>query len=112
MHYYYAGPCSPPSKKIRISHNPSDLQPKVVDSRGYMPCAYTDRENVAFYTGRQHAVPLNIAPPSLLCVPEFGLVYDSVMADPQFVVEPSTRIFQVGGSNADTAVFVAFVLYC
>jgi len=88
---------------------PSDLQPRVVDSHGYMPCANSIRENVAFYTGRQHAVPLNIAPPSLLCVPEFGLVYDSVLADPQFVVEPSARIFQVG-SDAGTAVFAA--LFC
>jgi len=84
----------PPSKKVRIESTPSALQPKYVDSYGYIPHDGYDRREVAYYTGRHNAAPLNIAPPVLLCVPEFGLVYDALLADPQFMVAAGPRVFQ------------------
>jgi hypothetical protein len=95
-----AGLHSPPSKKVRIEGTPSALQPKYVDSNGYIPHDGFDRREVAYYTGRHNAAPLNIAPPVLLCVPEFGLVYDALLADPQFMVAAGPRVFQVRRAHA------------
>ena len=55
------------------------MQPGYVNSAGLIPAGSDiDRQGVAFYAGRQVAAPANISPPALLCVPEFGIIYDSM----------------------------------
>ena len=95
-----AGLQSPLSKKVRISAPPHKMQPKFVDSHSYIPDGSSVRRDVAYYTGRQVAAPLNIAPPVLLCVPEFGLVHDAMLADPRFMVAAGPRMFKVCRAGA------------
>ena len=93
-----AGP-SKSSSRVIISKAPSDLQPKRVDSLGLIPDGATCRTTVAFYTGRQVPVALNIAPPALLCAPEFGLIYDAVFGDDGSSAVPHSRDYEVGGGQ-------------
>ena len=78
------------------------MPPRVSDlahmskAEAFLPGSLQSDSKVAFYAGRPHGVPLNIAPPTLLCAPEFGIVHDAAHFGPSYSLA-------VGESEMDIA---------
>jgi hypothetical protein len=93
----------PPSKRIKILGNASELAAQHADRHGLVNHPSKERSlhaseepaGVAFYANKASSVPLNIAPPVLLVIPEAGIIYESMEGVGPYCIPPMEQDYLV-----------------